>query len=99
METCSPSEGQEFPQRRDNETSLNCANERERGGEEKHKILNCYAKFGKRCHETSGNSGVQVKLCNEALRSPNLITSKAKGACCAAGERPPFSLNNSGSNS
>lgn len=48
MEICSSSEGQEFPQRKDNETSLSCANEIERGGEEKHKILNSYSEFGER---------------------------------------------------
>lgn len=35
METCSPSEGQEFPQRRDTRASLSCTHERERDEEEK----------------------------------------------------------------
>lgn len=38
---CSPSEGQEFPHRRNNETLLSCVNERERDREGKNKILNC----------------------------------------------------------
>lgn len=39
--TCSPNEGQEFPQRRNNEALLSCVNERERDREGKNKILNC----------------------------------------------------------
>lgn len=39
--TCSSSEGQEFPQRRNNETLLSCVKERERDREVKNKILNC----------------------------------------------------------
>ena len=41
METCSPSEGQKFPPRKDNGASLSCVNERERGRGEKNETLNC----------------------------------------------------------